>query len=74
MLTNYLNSEPFLGFLQDLTNIEETIIPDPYFEGGGLHEHKRGGVLKIHADFNKHDKTGLDRRLNVLVFLNKNWK
>lgn len=70
---HFLNSQPFLEFLQELTNIEETLIPDPYFEGGGCHESKAGGLLKIHADFNKNRKTGLDRRLNVLIYLNKDW-
>lgn len=71
---HFLNSEPFLMFLQELTGIEETLMPDPYFEGGGFHESKRGGFLKIHADFNKHRQTKLDRRLNVLVYLNKGWQ
>ncbi len=71
---HFLNSEPFLEFLQELTSIEETLTPDAYFEGGGFHESKRGGFLKIHADFNKHAKTRLDRRLNVLVYLNKDWQ
>ena len=71
---HFLNSEPFLEFLQVLTGIEEVLMPDPYFEGGGFHQTKAGGFLKIHADFNKHRKTGLDRRLNVLVYLNKEWK
>ena len=71
---HFLNSEPFLLFLQELTSIEETLTPDPYFEGGGFHESKRGGFLKIHADFNKHRKTHLDRRLNVLVYLNPEWQ
>ena len=71
---HFLNSEPFLLFLQELTSIEETLIPDPYFEGGGFHQTKPGGFLKIHADFNKHRQTGLDRRLNVLVYLNKDWE
>ena len=70
---HFLNSEPFLDFLQELTGIEETLMPDPYFEGGGMHQSKRGGFLKIHADFNKHRRTGLDRRLNVLVYLNRDW-
>lgn len=70
---HFLNSEPFLLFLQELTGIEETLTPDPYFEGGGFHQTKAGGFLKIHADFNKHRQTGLDRRLNVLVYLNKDW-
>lgn len=71
---NYLNSEPFLDFLQTLTGIEEKLIPDPYFNGGGQHEIKRGGLLKIHADFNKHPKFDLDRRINVLIYLNKDWE
>ncbi|MGZ3871971.1 MAG: 2OG-Fe(II) oxygenase [Mucilaginibacter sp.] len=70
---HYLNSQPFLEFLQELTGIKETLLPDPYFVGGGYHEIKPGGLLKVHADFNKHDFTKLDRRINVLVYLNKNW-
>ena len=71
---HFLNSEPFLDFLQELTGIEERLLPDPYFEGGGFHETKPGGFLKIHADFNRHRETGLDRRLNVLIYLNKDWR
>ena len=70
----YLNSEPFLLFLQELTGIERPLIPDPHFEGAGYHQIKPGGFLKIHADFNRNRATGLDRRLNVLVYLNKDWK
>lgn len=73
-LMYYLNSQPFLEFLQILTGIEETLIGDSYFLGGGLHEIKRGGLLKVHADFNKHQYTQLDRRINVLIYLNQNWK
>jgi len=71
---HFVNSQPFLEFLQELTNVEEPLIPDPYFEGGGCHESKAGGFLKVHADFNKNRRTMLDRRLNVLVYLNKDWK
>lgn len=39
---HYLNSEPFLDFLSKLTGIEH-LIPDPYFEGGGLHQSCSGG-------------------------------
>ena len=46
---------------------------DPHLEGGGLHEIKSGGVLKIHTDFNRHPFLNLDRRINVLIYLNKNW-
>lgn len=70
---HFLNSQPFLEFLSILTGIP-SLIPDPYFEGGGCHQILPGGLLKIHADFNKNKITNLDRRLNVLVYLNKNWE
>lgn len=70
---HYLNSEPFLKFIQTITGIDEMLIGDPYFVGGGLHEIKRGGLLKVHADFNKHRESGLDRRVNLLIYLNKEW-
>lgn len=69
----FLNSRPMLQFLEILTGIEG-VIPDPYFVGGGLHQIKPGGKLGVHADFNKHKKLKLDRRINVLVYLNKDWK
>jgi len=52
----------------------ENLIPDPTFEGGGLHQIPRGGKLAMHADFNKHRRFGLDRRLNALLYLNKDWR
>ena len=74
ILFDYLNSKDFLNFLQKVTSIKENILPDPHLSGGGLHEIKRGGVLKIHTDFSKHPFKNLDRRINVLIYLNKNWK
>lgn len=68
-----LNSATFMKFLETLTGIEG-LIPDPYFAGGGLHQIEQGGFLKIHADFNRHPKFKLDRRLNLLLYLNENWK
>lgn len=67
------NGPAFLAFLETLTNIHG-LIPDPYLRGGGLHRIERGGFLKIHADFNRHTHLNLYRRLNVLFFLNKDWK
>lgn len=72
-LTLYrLNSYVMLQFLEKLTGIEG-LIPDPYFGGGGLHQIERGGFLKVHADFNFHPLLRLDRRLNMLVYLNRDW-
>jgi hypothetical protein len=68
-----LNSAAFIDFLERLTGIEG-LVPDPHFVGGGLHQIERGGHLKVHADFNRHPHTGLERRLNVLVYLNRDWR
>ena len=73
-LLRYLNSSEFIDFLQELSSIEESLIPDPHFIGGGLHELKPGGYLKIHSDYCFHSETKLDRRLNMLIYLNKNWE
>lgn len=68
-----LNSETFINFLEKLTGISG-LIPDPHFQGGGLHQIQRGGFLKMHVDFNKNDRLNLDRRLNFLLYLNKDWQ
>jgi Rps23 Pro-64 3,4-dihydroxylase Tpa1-like proline 4-hydroxylase len=73
LLLYHLNSITFLEFLSSVTGIPN-LIPDPGFEGGGLHQIVRGGKLGIHADFNKHASYGLDRRLNLLLYLNPDWK
>lgn len=67
-----MNSAPFLLFLEQLTGIDG-LIPDPYYRGGGIHQIVEGGKLDVHIDFNRHPKLNLDRRLNVLIYLNKNW-
>jgi len=68
------NSAAFVDFLQVLTGIEEPLIPDPHYKGGGLHQILPGGYLKVHADFNRHPAFGLDRRINVLLYLNRDWR
>jgi len=73
LLLYHLNSITFLEFLSAITGIDN-LIPDPRFDGGGLHQIVRGGKLGIHVDFNKHPQFGLDRRLNLLIYLNKNWR
>ena len=73
LLLYHLNSITFLQFVSAVTGIAN-LIPDPSFEGGGLHQIVRGGKLAIHADFNRHRNYNLDRRLNLLLYLNKDWR
>ena len=70
---HFMNSRPVLQFLEGLTGIE-ALLPDPYFSGGGFHETARGGKLGVHADFRINDQLHVQRRLNLLIYLNETWK
>lgn len=67
------NSRAFILFLEEMTGIKG-LVPDPYFVGAGIHKTLNGGYLNIHADFNVHKQMRLERRLNVLIYLNPEWK
>ena len=69
----FFNSRPVLQFLEGLTGIKG-LLPDPYFDGGGFHEISRGGRLGIHADFRINERLNVQRRLNILIYLNENWE
>jgi hypothetical protein len=72
-LAQYLNSGPFLNYLEKLTGIAN-LIADPSYFGGGVHWIENGGFLEVHADFNHLKKYNLARRINLLLYLNKDWK
>ena len=67
------NSSLFLKSISKRFNIHK-ILPDPYFTGGGLNLTQKNGLLDVHIDGNYHDASDLNRRLNAILFLNKNWK
>jgi len=67
------NEPACLRVLEALTGISG-LISDPYYEGGGLHQIQTGGYLKVHVDFNVHPRLRLDRRINLLVYLNQDWR
>jgi Rps23 Pro-64 3,4-dihydroxylase Tpa1-like proline 4-hydroxylase len=73
LLLYQLNSSLFLNFLESLTGVKG-LIPDPHFQGAGLHQIKPGGFMKIHADYNYLARLNLEHRINLLLYLNKNWK
>jgi len=71
-VVHFFNSGAFMNRLSGLTAVDR-LISDPYFTGGGLNCILPGGVLDVHADGNWHDAMGVHRRLNAILYLNKNW-
>ena len=50
------------------------LLADPELFGGGLHLTTHGGHLGIHADFLDHPSRPWRRALNLLLYLNPDWK
>jgi len=67
------NSAPILKAMSEVLSIPK-LLPDPYYSGGGLNVTRSGGLLDVHVDGNYHDASGLNRRVNILLYLNKGWK
>lgn len=72
-IVDYLNSPKMVEYLESLTQIKE-LQPDNFNMGGGIHKTKKGGHLDIHADFNIHRNTKKYRRVNLLLYMNSNYK
>ena len=68
-----LNSGLFIRFLEKVTGING-LIPDPFFAESGFHQMEKDGFLNVHSDFSHHDSLGLERRVNLLFYLNEDWK
>ncbi len=70
---SFMNSQKVLPKIEKFSGIEG-LIPDPYMRGGGVHMILPGGFLDIHADRQIHPKLKLYRRLNLLIYMNKDYK
>jgi Rps23 Pro-64 3,4-dihydroxylase Tpa1-like proline 4-hydroxylase len=68
-----LNSALMLKSMSKIIGIEK-LVPDPYFTGGGLNATIKGGLLDVHVDGNYHDASGLNRRINAILYLNPGWQ
>lgn len=71
---SYLNSDIFLKTMRTVIFKNKKLFSDVGLNGGGWHIHKQGGKLNTHLDYSLHPKLGLQRKLNIIVYLNSNWK
>lgn len=72
-LYDTLASAQFLEFASRLSGIPDLLL-DPKMFGGGTHENQHGQELDAHVDFNYDEDRQLHRRLNMIVYLNKDWQ
>ncbi len=72
-MNRVLASQPFLDLMSYAFDIPN-LVADPELVGGGIHETGPRGLLDVHIDFNYIEARKLHRRLNILVYFNKNWR
>jgi hypothetical protein len=72
-----LNSPDFIKHVESITGVKNIICNDlSLYESGGIHRIKSKGFSQLHTDFNTYysQNRRLDRRVNLLIYLNPDWK
>ncbi len=72
-LNQTLASPEFLEMLSDVFEMPN-LLADEKLVGGGIHQTGARGHLDVHVDFNYLAERELHRRLNILIYFNKDWK
>lgn len=68
-----IGAKPFLELVSRISGIPDLIL-DPKMYGGGTHDNRHGQELDPHVDFNYDEAQQLHRRLNLIVYMNKEWR
>ncbi|GGH76690.1 MAG: 2OG-Fe(II) oxygenase [Bacteroidetes bacterium] len=68
-----VQSDEFAKFMSQITGIEG-LKTTPDSLGSGVHQGGQGSYVDVHIDVNYNPETNLWRRINLLVYLNKEWK
>lgn len=68
-----LQSDVVVEYISKVTGIPQ-LESDPYFHGAGIHAYPRNGKLDMHLDYSIHPITKKERRVNLIVYLNKDWR
>ena len=68
-----LESDELVNTICNITGIEN-LEKDPHRHGAGLHSNPPNGRLDMHLDYSIHPITGKERRVNLLIYMNKDWQ
>ncbi len=72
-LNSILAAPEWLSLLSNVMSIPD-LLADDTLAGGGIHQTGPRGHLDVHVDFNYLEQKELHRRLNILVYFNKDWR
>jgi Rps23 Pro-64 3,4-dihydroxylase Tpa1-like proline 4-hydroxylase len=72
-LNRALAAPEFLELLTFLFDLPP-LLADEELDGGGIHQTGPRGHLDVHVDFNFIEARQLHRRLNILIYFNKDWR
>ena len=72
-IISFFYSSNFLKLLERNFNLKN-ILPDWTLHGAGMHNNARGNFLNIHSDFIYQRTINTRRVLNLLLYLNSDWK
>jgi len=68
-----LNHKDFIKYICEISGISD-LLADEYLHGGGIHCYPKKGKLNTHLDYSIHPLTGKERRLNLIIYINKDWQ
>jgi len=68
-----LQSPEMVNTISHITDIKG-LESDPHFHGAGIHAYPNRGKLDMHLDYSIHPITKKERRINLIIYMNPNWK
>lgn len=68
-----LAGSEFIEAMQTMSGLDDLQFDHNFF-GGGMHLTGTSGILDVHVDFNYSEQLQSYRRLNLLIYLNEDWK
>ena len=71
IFTNLLSAD-FTSKLSKITGVK-SLYPDIGLHGGGWHMSGNGGSLAVHLDYSIHPKLSLQRKLNLILYLEEDY-